>query len=194
MLELRPAGGGGKEAAVGALLGTGEIDAAIYAGDDRTDIDAFQRLHELRGEGRLQACICVGVTSEEAPIELAEAADLSVDGPRRLARRAAGSGRIETRRALHRPAAGHGPARRRRGDRAGRGHRAGGRARRRHRRSLIVAAGWWLFAIVAGLYLGRPARAADGVRGALASARTRDRTAAGEPAAGSRSSGSGRSR
>lgn len=37
---------------------------------------------------------------------------------------------------------------------------------------LIVGATWWLLAIVVGLYLGRPARAADGVRDALASART----------------------
>ena len=81
VLELRPAGGGGKEAAVGALIGTGEIDAAIYAGDDRTDIDAFRRLKELCDEGRLRACVCVGVTSEEAPVELADAADVSVEGP-----------------------------------------------------------------------------------------------------------------
>jgi trehalose 6-phosphate phosphatase len=81
VLELRPAGGGGKEAAVGALIGTGEIDAAIYAGDDRTDIDAFRRLKELCDEGRLRTCLRVGVTSDEAPVELAEAADLSVEGP-----------------------------------------------------------------------------------------------------------------
>jgi hypothetical protein len=36
----------------------------------------------------------------------------------------------------------------------------------------IVAAAWWLIAFVVGLYLGRPARAADGVRDALARART----------------------
>jgi hypothetical protein len=37
---------------------------------------------------------------------------------------------------------------------------------------LIVAAAWWLVALLVGLYLGRPARAADGVRNALARART----------------------
>jgi hypothetical protein len=35
-----------------------------------------------------------------------------------------------------------------------------------------VAAAWWLVAFAIGLYLGRPARAADGVRDALARART----------------------
>jgi hypothetical protein len=38
--------------------------------------------------------------------------------------------------------------------------------------TVLVAAAWWLAALVIGLYLGRPARAADGVREALARART----------------------
>jgi hypothetical protein len=38
--------------------------------------------------------------------------------------------------------------------------------------ALAVAAGWWLVALAIGLYLGRPERAADGVRDALARART----------------------
>jgi trehalose 6-phosphate phosphatase len=81
VLELRPLGGGGKDAAVAALLADEEITAAIYAGDDRTDLDAFRRLRELREEGRLQTAICVGVVSPEAPPELAEECDLAVDGP-----------------------------------------------------------------------------------------------------------------
>lgn len=36
----------------------------------------------------------------------------------------------------------------------------------------VVAAAWWLIAFALGMYLGRPARAADGVREALARART----------------------
>ena len=38
--------------------------------------------------------------------------------------------------------------------------------------TIFVAAVWWLVALIAGLYLGRPERAADGVRDALAGART----------------------
>lgn len=38
--------------------------------------------------------------------------------------------------------------------------------------TVIVAGAWWLIALALGLYLGRPARAADGVRDALARART----------------------
>ncbi len=81
VLELRPIGGGGKDAAVAALLATDGVKAAVYAGDDRTDLDAFRRLRELRDEGQLETCICVGVISPEAPPELSEEADLFVDGP-----------------------------------------------------------------------------------------------------------------
>jgi hypothetical protein len=38
--------------------------------------------------------------------------------------------------------------------------------------TMTVAGAWWLIALVLGLYLGRPAGAADGVRDALARART----------------------
>ncbi|HET8863877.1 MAG TPA: hypothetical protein VFM94_11590 [Solirubrobacterales bacterium] len=38
--------------------------------------------------------------------------------------------------------------------------------------TVLVAGAWWLIALVLGLYLGRPAGAADGVRDALARART----------------------
>jgi trehalose 6-phosphate phosphatase len=80
VLELRPVGGGGKGAAVAALL-DGDLSAAVYAGDDRTDLDAFRRLRELRNEGDLGLAVCVGIDSPEAPSELAEEADLRVDGP-----------------------------------------------------------------------------------------------------------------
>ncbi len=38
--------------------------------------------------------------------------------------------------------------------------------------TVIVAAAWWLISLILGLYLGRSSRAADGVRDALAHART----------------------
>ncbi|HEX6753999.1 MAG TPA: hypothetical protein VF093_10495 [Solirubrobacterales bacterium] len=38
--------------------------------------------------------------------------------------------------------------------------------------TLIVAGTWWLIALLLGLYLGRPARAADALRDGLAQART----------------------
>jgi trehalose 6-phosphate phosphatase len=81
VLEIRPVGGGGKDAAVAALLAGEDFRLAAYAGDDRTDLDAFRRLRELCEEGALGAAVCIGVSSPEAPPELAEEADLSVDGP-----------------------------------------------------------------------------------------------------------------
>jgi hypothetical protein len=38
--------------------------------------------------------------------------------------------------------------------------------------TLAVAAAWWLIAVVVGFYLGRPSRAAEGLRDTLARART----------------------
>jgi trehalose 6-phosphate phosphatase len=81
VLELRPVGGGGKDAAAASLLAGGVLDRAVYAGDDRTDLDAFRRLRELREEGQLAATACVGVISAEAPPELREESDLIVAGP-----------------------------------------------------------------------------------------------------------------
>ncbi len=81
VLELRPPGGGGKDTAVAALLAADGISRAAYAGDDRTDLDAFRRLRELRELGKLEEAVCVGVTSPEAPPGLAEESDLTVDGP-----------------------------------------------------------------------------------------------------------------
>lgn len=81
VLELRPLRGGGKDNAVASLLAEEGLDRAVYAGDDRTDLDAFRRLRELREGGDLAAAACVGIASPEAPAELAEEADLTVDGP-----------------------------------------------------------------------------------------------------------------
>ena len=81
VLEIRPVGGGGKDAAVAALLAADGVATAAYAGDDRTDLDAFRRLRDLRERGELETAICIGVTSPEAPPELAEESDLRVEGP-----------------------------------------------------------------------------------------------------------------
>ena len=50
------------------------MPAAVYVGDDRTDLDAFDGLRALVAEGRLQTALCVGVTSDETPPELTEQA------------------------------------------------------------------------------------------------------------------------
>ncbi len=81
VLEVRPTGGGGKDAAVSALLAAGGLDRAVYAGDDRTDVDAFRRLGELRDAGALDTAVRVGVVSTEGPAEIAAGADVTVPDP-----------------------------------------------------------------------------------------------------------------
>jgi len=81
VLELRPVGGGGKGAAVASILAEDGVDRVVYAGDDRTDVDAFRRLAELRDAGELIAAVRVGVLSAEGPPEVAEESDVSVEGP-----------------------------------------------------------------------------------------------------------------
>ena len=86
VLELRPVAGIDKGSAVRTLLGeAGGIDAALYAGDDRTDLDAFRALRELADAGHLEAAVCVGVASEEGPEEIRGEADLVVDGTAAIA-------------------------------------------------------------------------------------------------------------
>ena len=59
--------------------------------------------------------------------------------------------------------------------------------------TILVAAVWWLISLGIGFYLGRPARAADDVRDALARGAHRDLAARGEPGSDRRSAASGRS-
>jgi trehalose 6-phosphate phosphatase len=60
---------------------SGELHAALYVGDDTTDLDAFRGLRALVRAGRLARAVCVAVRSEEAPAELVAEADLTLDGP-----------------------------------------------------------------------------------------------------------------
>jgi trehalose 6-phosphate phosphatase len=69
-----------KGAGIVGLLRDSDLVAAVYVGDDRTDLDAFRGLGELVEMGRLGTAIRVGVRSDEGPAELEEAADAMVDG------------------------------------------------------------------------------------------------------------------
>ena len=81
VLEVRPPVAIDKGRGVRRLLAGRGLAAALYAGDDRTDVDAFDGLHALVDEGELGTAVCVGVRSDETPPELERAADVLVDGP-----------------------------------------------------------------------------------------------------------------
>jgi trehalose 6-phosphate phosphatase len=80
VLELRPAVGVDKGTAVRRLLDRQDLRLALFAGDDRTDLDAFRALRELVAAGRLAGAVCLGVASEEAPTELSQEADAVLGG------------------------------------------------------------------------------------------------------------------
>lgn len=80
VLELRPTASVDKGSAVEALLADREIDLALFGGDDRTDLDAFDALERMRADGELRVAVRVGVNSAEAPPGLAERSDVQVEG------------------------------------------------------------------------------------------------------------------
>jgi trehalose 6-phosphate phosphatase len=86
VLEVRPPIPLDKGRGVHGLLRDLDLDAAVYVGDDRTDLDAFRALRECVDGGRLQHAVCVGVRSDETPAELEQGADLLVDGTRGVRR------------------------------------------------------------------------------------------------------------
>jgi trehalose-phosphatase len=97
VLEIRPASGIDKGTAVERLLSTQPVERALFAGDDRTDLDAFRALRSLVASGRLAAAACIGIASAEAPAELSREAEAVVDGTKDF---------LEVLRALAEPEAG----------------------------------------------------------------------------------------
>jgi len=99
VLEIRPDVAIDKGIAVAALILTysaatntatgstaadtaaGPIDAALYGGDDRTDVDAFAALRALEQHGQLRAAACIAAASDESPPEVSREANLTVAGP-----------------------------------------------------------------------------------------------------------------
>jgi trehalose 6-phosphate phosphatase len=81
VLELVPAGRPRKGGAVARLLAGADVDAALYAGDDVADVDAFEA---LRATPRIRS-VCVAVRGAEMPPQLRAAADVVVEGSAGLA-------------------------------------------------------------------------------------------------------------
>ena len=81
VLEVRPPVPLDKGLGITTLLRGAPVSSAVYVGDDTTDLDAFRGLRSLVDAGELSDAVCVAVSSDEAPPELAREADLLVDGP-----------------------------------------------------------------------------------------------------------------
>ncbi len=80
VLEVRPPITLDKGIGIGLLLRGSSATAALYVGDDSTDLDGFRGLRELVDSGQLQSALCVAVDSDEAPPELARQADFTLAG------------------------------------------------------------------------------------------------------------------
>ena len=80
VLEIRPIAGIDKGSAATRMLRDDGATAALFGGDDRTDLDAFQALRWMAASDRLRTAVCVGVASDEQPDGLDERADFVVDG------------------------------------------------------------------------------------------------------------------
>jgi trehalose 6-phosphate phosphatase len=81
VLELRPPAPLDKGVGVRTLLRGSGLSAALYVGDDATDVDAFRALGEMAAAGQLASAVRIGVRSDEGPPEIAREADGVVDGP-----------------------------------------------------------------------------------------------------------------
>lgn len=79
--EFRPPVPVDKGSAFAAVVRDAAARAALFAGDDRGDLSAFDALDDLSADGSVAHAVRVGVRSDEAPAEILERADVLVDGP-----------------------------------------------------------------------------------------------------------------
>ncbi|WP_369183417.1 trehalose-phosphatase [Streptomyces sp. Y1] len=80
VLELRPPGVD-KGAALTDFLRERGARSVLYAGDDLGDLAAFAAVEELRAQGLAGVLVCAGAVGDAPVRELADRADVVVDGP-----------------------------------------------------------------------------------------------------------------
>ena len=164
VLEVRPPGrastrvGGGVE----FLLDGTDITAALYVGDDKTDLDALRGPAQGGGRrARSQAAVCVGVALRRDAAELeGPRPTCFVDGPVGVRALLVRVGRLVTGGALRRPAQDDGHAQRGLRRRWLAVVTVIGRATHDHDDTLVLIAraGWWIAGAIIGAALGRGAR------------------------------------
>jgi trehalose 6-phosphate phosphatase len=79
VFELRPPVSINKGSILEQLVDEYRLDAALFIGDDTTDVDALQKVQSLRQTGRCYA-VGIGVETAETPAAVLTAADLRVQG------------------------------------------------------------------------------------------------------------------
>ena len=79
VIEVRPPLAFDKGTVIERLAQERRLKAAVFLGDDATDIDAMKALRRLRASGL--ETLAVGVGGEEMPAALAEASDVVLPGP-----------------------------------------------------------------------------------------------------------------
>ncbi len=85
VIELRPPVEFDKGMAIAELLIDRPVRHALYAGDDRTDLDAFRVLRDLVASGVLETAVCVAIAADESPPEVSAQADFAVASPAEFA-------------------------------------------------------------------------------------------------------------
>jgi trehalose 6-phosphate phosphatase len=80
VLEIRPPVPIDKGQAVRTLIEETGARGGLFAGDDVTDLDAFDALDALLAAGELGAAVRVGVRSDDGPPAIVERADVVVEG------------------------------------------------------------------------------------------------------------------
>jgi trehalose 6-phosphate phosphatase len=86
VVELRPAGVGGKGAAIARLIESVQPGAVLVLGDDRSDAEAFGVVRAARDRGQLSGLAVAVHAGLETPPEVAAAADIELGSPRDAAR------------------------------------------------------------------------------------------------------------
>jgi trehalose 6-phosphate phosphatase len=79
VFELRPPVEVNKGSAFRSLVETHALDAAVYLGDDTTDVDALRMARQLRKQGAAYT-LGIGVESDDTPSDVQAEADLLVSG------------------------------------------------------------------------------------------------------------------
>ena len=77
IFELRPDTEVSKGTALRDLIFDHGLKAAIFAGDDTTDVDGFRVIRSLREQGTIDG-LAIGVVSEETPVAVLEESDMQL--------------------------------------------------------------------------------------------------------------------